>query len=187
MGSKRIPEQKCKKQYLYLGKMENPVNVNGMGVAKSGGNKFNSILHTCVLQIKDFWGHHLKKQAILRFFKYLWSQISLFCMRITHPDNSIHFRWKLRTSSYWWPPKPRHYFKQSEHQHCFTISLADLFDFVSVYNAATIAFTKWTFGCFFILVTSTTKALLQKRGTSTLFHNFSCRFVGFCSSLQCRY
>ena len=40
-----------------------------MGVAKSDGNKFNSILRTCVLQIKAFRGHYLKKQVILRFFK----------------------------------------------------------------------------------------------------------------------
>ena len=41
-------------------------------------------------------------------------------------------------SSYWWPPKPRHYFKHREHQHYFTISLADLLDFVSIHNFATI-------------------------------------------------
>ena len=38
----------------------------------------------------------------------------------------------LIASSYWRPPKPRHYFKHGEHHHCFTISLADLCDFVSV-------------------------------------------------------
>ena len=72
--------------------MENPFYVHGMGVAKSGGNTFNSILHTGVLQIKAFRGHHLKKQAILRFIQYFWSQISSFCMWIKHPDNSIHSR-----------------------------------------------------------------------------------------------
>ena len=139
------------------------------------------------------------------------------------------------TSSYLWPTKPRHYFKHREHQHYFTISLADLFDFVSVYNVATLCihyinfwllphtgdlqnqgitsnagniniisqfllqiclilfqftmlqlfpYTTWTFVCFLILVTFKTKALLQTQGTSTLFRNFSCRFVWFCFSSQ---
>ena len=38
-----------------MGTMENPDYVYGMGVAKSSGNKLNSILHTDVLQIKAFW------------------------------------------------------------------------------------------------------------------------------------
>ena len=38
-----------------------------------------------------------------------------------------------------------------------------------------------------ILVTSKIKALLQTQGTSTLFHNFSYRFVWFCFSSQWRY
>ena len=44
----------------------------------------------------------------------------------------------LVASSYWWPPKSRHYFKHREHQHYFTISLTDLFDFVSIHNVVTI-------------------------------------------------
>ena len=52
-----------------MGKMEIPLVVYGKGVAKSDGNKFNSILHICVLQIKAFRCHYLEKQVILRFLK----------------------------------------------------------------------------------------------------------------------
>ena len=48
-------------------KMKNPDYVHGMGVAKSDGNKFNSILRTCVLQIKAFRGHYLKNRLFYVF------------------------------------------------------------------------------------------------------------------------
>ena len=44
--------------------MENRDEVYGMGVGESCGNKFNSILHTRVLQIKAVRGHNIKKQVI---------------------------------------------------------------------------------------------------------------------------
>ena len=102
----------------------------------------------------------------------------LFQFTVRLPLHILHEL--LVASSYWWPPKSRLYVKHSEHQHYFTISLADLFDFVSVHNTATIAYTTWTFGCFLILVTSKIKNLLQAQWSSTFFYNFSCGFVWFC-------
>ena len=52
------------------GKNEKPLRGQGRGVAKSGGDKINSILHTRVLQIKVFQGHYLKKWVKKRYIEY---------------------------------------------------------------------------------------------------------------------
>ena len=46
-----------------------------MVVAESVGDKFNSILHTSVLQIKVFQGHYIKKTGYLTFFSIFLIQV----------------------------------------------------------------------------------------------------------------
>ena len=65
--------------------------------------------------------------------RFVWFCFSSQCHYYCHIPHELFL-----PSSYWWPSNPRHYFKHREHQHYFTISLADLFDFVSVHNVATI-------------------------------------------------